>query len=902
MRFLPLLFVSSIALGASVSGRITDGTNPLQGMEVRLWAQTSKGFTLAPPGQVVLTNASGDYTISNIPAGTYKLDTRMPNGFNGNWGDRWYDVAPPSTNGYIAEDADLFVLAATNDDRTGIDIAVELNGGFDGRVINGSSQPLGGFFVRAENVDDRRVHHNDVTKNDTIRPGTYSMRGLPLGPVRVVVHDPNYVLADVIRTGLTVSTNSTTFTGDITLPPAPADSNEPNNSSSASGAVLDASGLRLSTPTPVTARGSIGPRSSGDTDWFCFDALASDRLLVDVGSTLTLEDGGVVAGPWLDPVVSLWRVDGGVKVGEDDDNGPGNAAHLDTEVGVDGPHCLAVTAFGDTAWDGTNQQTAGTYALSLAMGNRRPTLSISSGGSPAPVPPSRLTIAEGDTVSLDALFSDLDGNLTGGTFELRDALNQLVSGGTVNTASSNSFAFSWTAPQTGARGSPYTFSLSVTDGEFTRTVSVVIEVTSVNLPPGLPTLLTPDSGVTVATRTPTLVCAESYDLDEETLTYEFELSWADGGTQSGSVAGLDGGWFADAGTPAPQVAFDAAALPENSLVSWRVRAFDGNAANGYSPWTAPWTFFVDALNDPPGAPVLTKPTDGEVLMTQRATLESTNPSDPEGEAVTLTFEVASDVAFGTLVHASAPVPLTTGATHTMYTVPIDLDWGGSYFARVTARDARGGVSPASNVNAFSIRTNTAPTAPMLGAPFTSCGTNGQTVDAAPTSVTVANVADVEMDPITVDVRIFNEMDNPSSVTPLFSRSVPQQGTADTTIQITGVTFVEDFRYRIQARVSDGLNTTAWTECLFRVDAIPAVVDAGTGGGGGTGGGTGGGNATGGGDGTGGGGTGTGGGEGTGGGGGDSVAKPGCGCSALDPLAPMALLLTLATLRRRRRDA
>ena len=135
----------------------------------------------------MLTNSSGDYTISNIPAGTYKLDTRMPNGFNGNWGNRWYDVAPPSTRGYSPEDADLFVLGA-NDALSGIDIAVELFGGFDGRAVNGSNQPQGGFLVRAENIDNRRSHHNDVTKNDAIRPGAYSMRGLPLGPARVVVH------------------------------------------------------------------------------------------------------------------------------------------------------------------------------------------------------------------------------------------------------------------------------------------------------------------------------------------------------------------------------------------------------------------------------------------------------------------------------------------------------------------------------------------------------------------------------------------------------------------------------------------------------------------------------------------------------------------------------------------
>ena len=162
-----VLLLPSLALGASVSGRITDGTTGLAGMEVRLWAQTTKGFTLQPPGQVVLTDSAGNYTFTGLPAGTWKLDTRMPNGFSGNWGDRWYDVALPTTGGYTPDDADQLVLAPS-DALTNMDIAVELNGGFDGRVVDLISQPLGDFLVRAEALVDRRIHHNDLSKTDPV--------------------------------------------------------------------------------------------------------------------------------------------------------------------------------------------------------------------------------------------------------------------------------------------------------------------------------------------------------------------------------------------------------------------------------------------------------------------------------------------------------------------------------------------------------------------------------------------------------------------------------------------------------------------------------------------------------------------------------------------------------------
>ncbi|MBI3180086.1 MAG: hypothetical protein HYZ27_10520, partial [Deltaproteobacteria bacterium] len=514
-----------VASAATVSGRITDGNTGLAGLEVRLWALTAKGYSFAPPnGQVVLSNASGDYTFSSVPAGSYKVDVRMPNGFSGNWGDRWLDAQAPTASGYVPDDADVLVLTDASA-VTSADIALQLNGGFDGYVVNGANQPQAGVFARAELVSDRRVHHNDVSKDLAVRLGEISFRGQVPGETRLVLHDPNYVLADTVRTGLVVVSNTAPDIGNTAMAPAPADALEPNNSPLAANAAFDGGGFRLATPEVFRARGSIGPRNGGDTDWFCFEARAGDRYLVDVGATLTLEDAGVVECPWFDPVASFWTGDAGAKLAEDDDTGPGRAARVDTgELAASGVHCVAVTAFGDTAWNGSNQGSAGAYALTIAMGNRRPALAVSSMGTPTPVPPAKLTIAEAESVTLDSVFSDPDNNLSGGTFELRDAQNQVVSAGSVNTAS-GTLTFTWTAPQTGARGSPYTFTVSVTDGEFTRTVTVVIEVTAVNLAPGVPTLLTPDSGVTVATRTPTLVCAETFDLDEETLTYEYERSW-----------------------------------------------------------------------------------------------------------------------------------------------------------------------------------------------------------------------------------------------------------------------------------------------------------------------------------------------------------------------------------------
>jgi hypothetical protein len=913
-------------LAASISGTITDGTNPVAGLEVRLWTQTAKGYSFTtPPGAVVLSDPSGNYIFNGVPAGTYKIDTRMPNGFLGNWGDRWYDVAPPNSNGYVEADADPITVMAT-DMVMGLNIVVELNGGFDGRSVNSSNVALGGNFARAEWMADRRVHHNDSTKaSPAVWLGYYSFRGLELGPTRLILHDPNYLLGDVVRPNITVVKNTAPTISDTQMLTAPTDPAEPNNSPIAVNAAIDGGCFRQVPPQPFNTNGIIGPRNSGDTDWFCFDALATDRYIISASGTLALEDGGIVENPWVDTVVSFWS--GTTKLGEDDDNGPGELdSRLDTGVlTANGHYCAAVTTFGDTTWNGTNQGSAGPYSLSIAMGNRKPVISASVMGAPAPIPPQSIMINEGDSVTVDLAFSDPDNNLSSGSLQFTDALMNTLSSMSLNVAAGTQ-SLSFTASQTAARASPYTLTAQVSDGEFSATVTVIITVAAVNFPPDVPVLQSPDSGISVPTRTPTLVCSESFDVDEETLTYEFELTYGDGGTlgQTGSVVGVTGGWNPDGGQPPPMVYFDAGAIPENSWVSWRARAFDGNLANGYSPWTNPWTFFVDSINDPPTTPVLNKPMDGETVMLQRPTFESTNPIDPEGDAITVTFDISTNASFTNIVLSSPPIPVATGTTVTMWTATMDLNWGGSYFARVSALDARGAQTPYSNVNAFMIRPNMPPSNPTFGAPFASCG-SGFTVMSAPTSVMIDWVTDVEMDPITLEVQLFNAADNPNTATPLFDGMAMQTGLAGTAVNINGVTWMPGASYRMRVRASDGINTTAWTECVFMLQAMSgAGGGSGSGGGSAAGGGsgTGGGSASGGGSAAGGGSSGGGsaggglatgggssatGGSGNGGGsaggssgtgGGGMSTKSGCGCAA-DPSMSMMLLAVAMLLRRRR---
>lgn len=849
-----LILLSGPVLAASVSGRVTSAGTGVADMEVRLWARTAKGYSFQPPnGRVVTTDTNGDFTMTGLAAGTYKVDTRMSMAVSGNFGDRWYDVAAPTSGGYLAEDADELVLAGS-DARTGVDIAVEINGGLEARTVSSPTVPIGGLFVRLESVSDFRVHHNDVSKTTpATRLGETSFRGMPPTQARLIVHDPNYAHADVIGAPFAITASANGMGGDLVIGPAPADPNEPNDGFDA-GTNVDVSPIRMTPPQVLVGSGSIGPRNSGDVDFYCWDAVAGDRYFVSAVGTLgTLPDGGVRVSPWVDPVVSFWR--GGAKVAEDDDSGPRSfEARLDTGVvAAAGRVCAAVSTFGDTTWSGATQGSAGPYAVRLEMGNRPPVLTATVLGSPTPAPPATLTVNEGGLLTVAVTFSDPESNPLMASWDFRDSQNQSVSAGSFNGASGAGMV-PFSPSQIAARRGPYTLTLTVADAEFTITKTVIVDVRGVNVPPAVPVQVSPDAGAIVMTSRPNLVCREASDDDGDALRYEFQVSWVDGGTvlTSGAVQ-IDAGVVPAGGL----VAFTTVSLPENARLQWKVRAFDGDQVSGYSPWSADLPFVVDVTNEPPSAPFLVKPVDGDTLLVRRPTLEVVRPSDPEGDAISYVFEISRSANFSQVVVLSMPVPETVGATNTMWTVTQDLDWGTQYFARATAVDARGARSAPGNANAFTIRGNMAPMVPTPGMPFAMGLCADQVFTTAPTSLVIPPILDVEQDTVIVEVQVAKGDDRMFAM-PLFKADVMANSATETNVSLASVAFEEDQKYRVRMRSKDGQNVTEWVECSFTLDARTGA-----------------------------------------GGGGPSmiVTKPGCGCASADASLLVGLLVLLARRRR-----
>ncbi|MBX5480996.1 MAG: carboxypeptidase regulatory-like domain-containing protein [Myxococcaceae bacterium] len=844
------------ARAADLSGTVTSATNgaPLQNIEIRLWTQQDKDWVTV---QTTLTDSNGVWSMTGIPDGTYKVFARMGPGASGNWGDRWYDVAPPTSNGYVAEDADEITLTFA-DTLNGIDIQLDQLGGFDGRVMfNG--QPVAGILVRGETAADPRIHHNDVTQTG-FHPGYFYMRGMPAATdYRFIVRDLDGLYDTVVAEPFACTAGSVTPVPNFTLQSMPADPNGPNDDITAPD--VDVSVLHMSPPMPWTAPSpNISPRNTGDTDWYCFQAVDGDRLILTAQSVLNTATGPR-EDPWMDPMIGFF--DGaGNKLAEDDDSAPDSrGAQLDTGVLTAGRYCAVVTTYGDVNYTGTIQGSAGPYSFTIAMGNRRPSLSATIGGNPTPVPPATITLDEAQSVSIDLAYSDIDGDPLTPTVEMTDSAGNPVTNG-VFTVGANNATFAWTADQTAAKGSPYTIRFTVNDGEFTETVTVAIAVNSVNLTPTMPVQVAPADGNTVTLDTPELVVDNATDGDGDPLTYEFELYYGDATTpaQTGSVPEGMGGqttWVPDP-------------IPENTHVRWRVRAFDGQTDSPYSMWTGEWTFFVDTRNDPPEAPVFLKPDDSETLNIRKPTCSATNPVDPEGDAVVLHFQLARNAQFTEGLIESQDIPVNQTGSSTMWNLTENLPWGTTWFARAYAKDARGGVSPMSDYHVFTIRANVAPMPPTLGAPFDVTCQNLELKEKTLASVTVLAANDPEMEPVTVQLRVLPGQGDPNTLTPLYDETQPQ--TSDKTVFDTSALMLEeDSRYRVQARAYDGTDYSPWSQCDFVVNAEANPDDGNNGN------------------------------NGNGDGGNPSV-KEGCGCAATDGSALSlfgALALVAAGMRRRR---
>ena len=194
----------------------------------------------------------------------------------------------------------------------------------------------------------------------------------------------------------------------------------------------------------------------------------------------------------------------------------------------------------------------------------------------------------------------------------------------------------WTPPVELAENTLYYWRAHASDGN-TETPSALASffVNVANEAPGAPVPLDPVDGRTVGTATPTLRLRNAVDPEGDPLTYEIEVRDAGGAVVARADRVPSG---ADETTWAVTTA-----LAEDQSFTWSARAADGELEG---PWSAPATFHVDAVVEPPTAPVPRLPADGATVEERRPALVVENATSPDGLALTYTFELEAVAADG----------------------------------------------------------------------------------------------------------------------------------------------------------------------------------------------------------------------------------------------------------------
>jgi hypothetical protein len=218
-----------------------------------------------------------------------------------------------------------------------------------------------------------------------------------------------------------------------------------------------------------------------------------------------------------------------------------------------------------------------------------------------------------------------------------------------------------------------------------------------NDPPGTPVPLDPVDGRVVGTPTPTLLLRNTTDPEGDPLTYELEVRDADGGivAQSGPVPAGDEetSWT----VPDP--------LAEDADFTWSARANDGDL---FGPWSAPAAFRVNAVLEPPTAPVPLLPPDGAIVEESRPPLVVENATSPDHLVLVYAFELYVVGGSGaTLFEEAHDVP--EGPETTAWTPSRDLA-DGAYEWRARASDPVHD-GPWSATSRFEVLLDPPPTAP-----------------------------------------------------------------------------------------------------------------------------------------------------------------------------------------------
>ena len=321
--------------------------------------------------------------------------------------------------------------------------------------------------------------------------------------------------------------------------------------------------------------------------------------------------------------------------------------------------------------------------------------------------------------------------------------------------------------------------------------------------PSAPSAFAPVGGAEVTSATPTLEWNNAIDPNGDPLTYTFEV-YSDSAL-TGFVGGLAG---VPEGTGGTTTGAPTTPLSENTSYWWRVLANDGTID---SSWSVAEAFFVNVVNEAPGMPVAASPVGGAIVTALEATLQWSEVTDPDLDAVDYEVEVYEDSALTTLVWSTAAV--VGPGTGQAEVVTATLVENGAYFWRARGVDEHGLAGDWSAVDSFLVSTvDDAPGAPVFLDPVD----GGQVASLAPL-IEVEGGLDPEGSAVTLEIELSLD---PTFTTVWMSGPLADNGSGVTwDSALDGAALTEDGGAWARARSADvGGLASGWTTVMFTANS------------------------------------------------------------------------------------
>ena len=311
--------------------------------------------------------------------------------------------------------------------------------------------------------------------------------------------------------------------------------------------------------------------------------------------------------------------------------------------------------------------------------------------------------------------------------------------------------------------------------------------------PGGVTLISPIGGAEVASATPEYVVDGATDPSGDVMTLDIEV-YADAALTVlvDSVAAL-------AEDPSGTTTWTGATLAENALHHWRARASDPYVAGA---WTAAESFFVNAIEEAPSAPVPWSPLDGDVVGSVSPALQFGIASDPDGDVLTYAFEL--DLDGGGAVDDAAD--LGDDGTVTTWTPATVLSEDTVYVVRAQATDDTGLTGPWSDDVTFVISTTDgAPSTPTIERPE-----DGSEIDVLSPDVLASGAVDPEGQPLTYEFELSLD---PAFATTVASGDVPETDGA-ALWDLDSAVLEDHIDHHVRVRAFDGTLASDWAVGTF----------------------------------------------------------------------------------------